>query len=301
MYPHDKAQEWKAEDIEILVKNNATEYKTLEFKSLAALVPEAKKEISKDVSSFANSAGGVIIYGVKEIREGLNIRLELEDGLNANNPYNKEWLENIIASNISPRIDGLYINPIKLWNERYVFAVIIPKSNTAHMAGNNRYYKRHNFKVEPMEDYEVRDVMNRLSIPRLNLTFTAPRTIGEDNKFNLQILIRNVGEVFIRHFAVSICIPEDIIKDRNFQSGRKTRINGHLYREYIRHSNPNQYIFQGFRTFLDARILPALDPSAAKLNNHLYIYWTIYNNMGNPQSGKTPLEVIIRDRLRAKD
>lgn len=298
MYLHDKAHDWKAEDIKKLVENNLTEYKTLEFKSLAALVPEAKKEISKDISSFANSAGGVIIYGIKEVKEGPNIRLELEEGINANNPYGKEWLENIIASNISPRIDGIYINPIKLANEKYVFAVIIPKSNTAHMAGNNRYYKRHNFKVEPMEDYEVRDVMNRLSTPRLNLTFTAPRTIGPDNKFNLQILVRNVGEVFIRHFAVSISIPENIIKDKNYQNGRKTRINGHLYREYIRYSNPNQYIFQGFRTFMDTRFLPPLDAALVKLNSHLAVHWTVYNNMGEPQSGKTSLEVIIRDRLR---
>lgn len=300
MYPYDKAQEWTAQDIENLVENNITEYKTLEFKSLAALVPEAKKEISKDVSSFANSAGGVIIYGVKEMKDGPNIRLELDEGINANDPYGKEWLENIIASNISPRIDGLYINPIKLANEKYVFAVVIPKSNTAHMAGNNRYYKRHNFKVEPMEDYEVRDVMNRLSTPRLRLTFTAPRTVNEDNKFNLQILIRNVGEVFVKHFAISICIPEDIIKDRVYLSGRKNQINGRWYREYIRQSNPNQYIFQGFRTFMDPRFLPPLDAAAAKFNSDLAIYWTIYNNMGNPQSGKTPLEVIIRDRLKEK-
>jgi hypothetical protein len=31
----------------------------------------------------------------------------------------------------------------------------------AHQARDYRYYKRHNFNALPMEDYEVRDVMNR--------------------------------------------------------------------------------------------------------------------------------------------
>ena len=38
------------------------------------------------------------------------------------------------------------------------------------MAGDNRYYKRHNFQSILMEDYEVRDVINRSSTPNLELT-----------------------------------------------------------------------------------------------------------------------------------
>lgn len=298
MYQLEKARSWNSRDVERIVSDNMTEFKTLEFKSLAALVPEAKDEISKDVSSFANSTGGIIIYGIKEIREGSNIRLELEEGLPANIPHGKEWLENIIASRISPRIEGLYINPVRLPNENYLFVVIIPQSNTAHMAGNNRYYKRHNFKVEPMEDYEVRDVMNRLNLPRLHLTFTAPRNIGSDGKYNLQLLIRNVGEVFVKHFAVKVLIPEIIIKNGVMLGGRKTQVDGLWYREYIRQSNPNQYIFQGFRTSVDPRFLPPLDFESSRRYAHYQIHWTIYTDKGAPENGKTPLGVIIRNRLK---
>ncbi len=110
----EKARFWTIRDIEKIINTNSTEYKTLEFKSLEALVPGSKDEIGKDVSSFANSAGGVIIYGVSEIKTGPDIVLKLDEGRDANDPYGKEWLENIIESNISPKINDLLINPIKL-------------------------------------------------------------------------------------------------------------------------------------------------------------------------------------------
>ena len=37
------------------------------------------------------------------------------------------------------------------------------------MARDKRYYKRFNFKSEPMEDYEVKDVYNRVSVPQLEI------------------------------------------------------------------------------------------------------------------------------------
>lgn len=293
-----KARHWTYEDIHKIITNNLTEYKNLEFKSIAALHAEAKDEISKDVSSFANSAGGVIIYGIKEIKEGLDIRLELDEGVHANSTFSKEWLENIIDSRISPKISGLDINPVKLPNDNYIFVVIIPQSTTAHMAGNNRYYKRHNFKSEPMEDYEVRDVMNRSQIPRLHLSFTAPKNVNPDGTYRLQLIIRNLGGVFVRYFAVKIFLPEEIIKEDFIKGGRKTQLDRLWYREYLKQSNPNQYIFQGFRTDLDANFLPLLNAQRSLNLADSYIYWTIFTDKSGPQEGKTPLSVIVKNRLK---
>jgi len=292
----EKARYWTIRDIEKIVKTNATEYKILEFKSLEALTPSNKDEIGKDVSSFANSAGGVIIYGISEIKEGPDTRLRLEEGRDANDPYGKEWLENIIESNISPKIDGIFINPIKLPNDKYVYAVVIPQSATAHMSGSNRYYKRKNFKSEPMEDYEVRDVMNRLHKPNLRLIFTIPKNTA-DAKYRLKFVVKNNGEAFVRHFAVRIHIPESLIIDTDFKGGRKLYLDNQWYREYIKQSPPNLYIFPGFRATLDPNFLPLLDSESSKSNPDLHIFWTIYSDKGSPMSGKTRLGFIIKDRL----
>lgn len=37
----------------------------------------------------------------------------------------------------------------------------IPKSNTAHQAFDKKYYKRYNFESVAMEDYEIKDIINR--------------------------------------------------------------------------------------------------------------------------------------------
>jgi hypothetical protein len=293
----EKARSWTIRDIERIINTNSTEYKNLEFKSLDALIPGSKDEIGKDVSSFANSAGGVIIYGVSEIKSGPDVLLKLEEGRDANDPHGKEWLENIIESNISPKIDGLLINPIKLPNEKYIYVVMIPQSTTAHMSGYNRYYKRKNFKSEPMEDYEVRDVMNRLNKPNLRLIFTIPKNTIE-TKYRLKFVIKNNGEAFVRHFAVRIHLPEMLIADTDFHGGRKLFLNKLWYREYIKQSSPNQYIFPGFGATLDPNFLPLLDTESSRSNPDLFIYWTIYTDKGSPMSGKTKLGFIIKDRLK---
>ena len=80
--------------------------------------------------------------------------------------------------------------------------VDIPKGSTAHMAGNFRYYKRRNFKSEPMEDYEVRDVMNRQIRPKLQLRLTVPRCIPQDSTYSFRVMVRNISQVMVKYFAV---------------------------------------------------------------------------------------------------
>lgn len=296
-----KARYWTVKDVEEIVYENYTENKYLEFKSLEGLHNEAKNEISKDVSAFTNSGGGVIIYGIREEKVDNEIVLELEEGLPLTDRYNKEWLEDILDAHISPKIKGLFINPVKLYNDNYLYVIVIPQSNTAHMAGNNRYYKRHNFKAEPMEDYEVRDVMNRIQLPRLKIYFNVPKSMETENDYNMTILLRNAGEAFVRHFAVRVCIPESIISDPLTKFGRRIQQDGLPYREFIRQSNPNQYIFPGYRIFFDSRLLPLLDYKLTLEHQNLNIYWTIYTDKSGPLHGVTPLQVIIRNRLQIEN
>jgi len=158
------------EDILALISNKVEESISLEYKSCGALSTgdKAKFEIGKDVSAFANSVGGTIIYGIKEKEDG-HIPLEVDDGFNPKE-ITKEWLEAIIDSRISPKINGVMITPIELTQTRpgkYIYVVEIPPSLKApHQASDFRYYKRYNFKSMPMEDYEIKDVANRKVMAR---------------------------------------------------------------------------------------------------------------------------------------
>jgi hypothetical protein len=138
---------------------------------MARVRPDGKKrELSKDVSAFANSAGGTLIYGIVEDQE-THVASDLDDGFDPTE-ISKEWLEQVINSNIQPRLSGVMIRAVDLITHRpgnVAYVVTVPKSSTAHQAADKRYYKRFNFESVPMEDYEVRDVMQRTSAPSVSI------------------------------------------------------------------------------------------------------------------------------------
>lgn len=151
------------EKVKSFIENKIEENLNLDYKASGSLQRNDKKtnEISKDVSAFANSDGGTIIYGIKEDQ----INRHLPDSIDPINrkEISKEWLDQIIQSKIRPRIDGIVIHSITVKEgfDQVVYAVEIPKSNTAHQANDKKYYKRFNFNSEPMYDYEIRDILNR--------------------------------------------------------------------------------------------------------------------------------------------
>lgn len=85
--------EYSIDDLTALIDNEAEESAHLEFKEARALSKDDKKkiEIAKDVSAFANSDGGIIVYGIEE-QEYKAHALSYIDG----NTYTKEWLEQVI-------------------------------------------------------------------------------------------------------------------------------------------------------------------------------------------------------------
>jgi|SRR5581483_11549095 predicted HTH transcriptional regulator len=107
-------EEYTEQDINDLISNKAEESINLEFKSSDSLgfEPSKKKELSKDVSSFANSEGGIIAYGIKE-ENHVAESISFIDGT----IFTKEWIEQVIHSNIHRKIDGVLIIPVRFGND----------------------------------------------------------------------------------------------------------------------------------------------------------------------------------------
>jgi len=144
------------EDIQNLIENEIEESLTLDYKKELG---NRNDEISKDVSAFANTYGGMLIYGVDEenTKPKFPICWIIKKGT-------KERIENIILSRIQPKIESFYIksfdNPKN--DKEAVFVVEILESlNGPHMNNDNKYYIRRNFKSEPMSDEEVKNAIFR--------------------------------------------------------------------------------------------------------------------------------------------
>jgi predicted HTH transcriptional regulator len=127
---------WTEADVLQLITDQVQESLTLDYKECLALrkTDRKKDEISKDVSAFANSAGGVIVYGVKETG---HIPTAIDDGYDPSH-ISKEWLEQVIDSRIQRRIDGIRINPIRLSGPKagkVMYVVSIPQSTRGRAHG----------------------------------------------------------------------------------------------------------------------------------------------------------------------
>ena len=204
---------WDKAKLEELIRDKIEENFTLEYKSAGALARDskAKQEITKDVSSMANSAGGVLIYGLAEFKDDALKHLpERIDPINRGD-FSKEWLENIVFQ-IQPRISDLRIYSVQLDSDsnHVAYVVEIPQGSTAHQAADNRYYRRFNFQAVPMPDNEVRDVMNRRAHPRITFRakFNLYPHINHDGAVGALIVeINNESDVFARHVAFIVHAP----------------------------------------------------------------------------------------------
>lgn len=163
-------EKYTKEDIQYLIDFGVEESAHLDYKASGALAKtdSKKKEISKDISAFANSDGGIIIYGVEEHGHKA-VGFSYIDG----NEITKEWLEQVINSTINQKIDGIEIFPIRNNGNisESIYVVRIPRSYRApHMISIDKcYYKRYNFESVKMEEYEVRDLFNRHNLPKLKI------------------------------------------------------------------------------------------------------------------------------------
>jgi hypothetical protein len=166
------------DDLERIVKAGEKENVSIEYKASEALNFDDKtkfttgnktlgadhrEELIRDAAAMANSEGGRIIYGIKEKAGGFP---EQVDGGYDARKTSADRIEQILVTNIHPRLEGFSISPIELTskgNGLYAFVLTIPKASAhaPHQADDKLYYKRHEATRLIMDDYEIRDMMRR--------------------------------------------------------------------------------------------------------------------------------------------
>jgi Putative DNA-binding domain len=154
------------DDLQRLLDDEVQESLNLDYKASGALAKDSKArdELCKDVSAFANSAGGQIVYGIEE-RDRKPVRIDEGTELT------REWIEQVVDSNVQPRLEQFIVTPISLGSGRYAYVLTIGQAlgRAPHQAPDKKYYKRQNFQSVPMEDYEIRDTLRRATTPELKV------------------------------------------------------------------------------------------------------------------------------------
>ena len=124
-------EEITSDVLQSLIDNEVIENKTIEYKqALPRKSDKAKKEFLEDVSSFANSSGGDLIYGIVEDRK--SGKPKSLNGLDIENPDQEILrLESIIRDGIEPRmIPSVITRQISLSNQKVALIMRVPKSFT---------------------------------------------------------------------------------------------------------------------------------------------------------------------------
>jgi schlafen family protein len=140
--PLDKIEE---SDLQVLIDDKVAERKRIEYKrDLPGNSYKDRREFLADVSSFANTVGGYLIYGI-DAQDGVpvdlcGVEIASADGL-------KLTWENRLRDGLSPQIPPFDIQPIELTPNNYIIILRIPRSwlaphrvtleNHGHFYGRN--------------------------------------------------------------------------------------------------------------------------------------------------------------------
>lgn len=119
-------------DIDALVTNGVPESRTLDYKRiLPGGTDDEKREFLADVSSFANAAGGDIVYGVDEDK-GVPTSASGLPGIDPDAEILR--LESSIRTGIEPRLPAVQLKAVDGFSDGPVMVLRVPKSWTApHM------------------------------------------------------------------------------------------------------------------------------------------------------------------------
>ncbi len=179
-------------DIERIVNNKLSESKSLDYKREINLEKgDEKKDFLYDIASFANSDGGILVFGVSESKDSDGKNNGLPDeiiGLNIDN-FDKLILkiEDLIHSSIEPNIPNITIKVLSN-KDKNVLLIAIPKPiglpRMVTYNNSNKFYKRRNSGKYLLDIFEL----NQLFMSNFELT----KQIEEYRKERVQDVL-NLG------------------------------------------------------------------------------------------------------------
>lgn len=139
------------EDINQFIDARIEEGLTLEYKRQVS----SNTDIAKDISAFANTDGGTIVYGVLD-RDKIPTSIVWVTTTGV-----EEKIQNVVATAIHPIVEDIKIlrlpNPQN--NSEAIYVIKVPKSLEAPHMANNRYYKRHGSISIAMDHEEVKTAL----------------------------------------------------------------------------------------------------------------------------------------------
>jgi Putative DNA-binding domain len=190
------------QDLDDFITNKQEEHLQLDFKTVkhASLnSTDDKKNFAEALSGFANSSGGLIVWGIdaRKNADGIdcaNSKKEIE-----NLPLFLGRLNALTGEAVNPLISGVRHRKIPTNGDNGFAITIVPESETTpHMAkcGQNRYFKRSGDSFYQMEHFDLEDMFGRRKKPKLQVIAAVtpnPMTSNQGRIFRILVSLLNDG------------------------------------------------------------------------------------------------------------
>ncbi len=211
--PEGLELEFERLDLSVLhefVESRHQENLHLDFKKISRADRPAKSDkqsFAKAVSGFANSDGGLIVWGIDARKSGgIDAACDLCPVLSPDKFRSR--LEQLTGESTSPRVDGIRHKTIREHDGKNGYVVtLVPVSDfPPHMAklGENKYYKRSGESFYSMEHFDLEDMFGRRARPQLQIVF---ELISQDvERTDILLGIRNCGKGLARFPCLEVTI-----------------------------------------------------------------------------------------------
>ncbi|MFT4627139.1 MAG: hypothetical protein ACI8PZ_005820 [Myxococcota bacterium] len=300
-----------------------TEHDFQEFKGSAwlddqgCLADGVHVRLSKQVSAFANGAGGRLFIGIDDQgRVDGGVHTSLRNGT-------RSWLEDVIAGVVSPRLEQFNVFEVtagargsRIGPGRAVYVVAIPPSDHApHMAIDHRYYMRTAGKSRPMGHVHLLDVLRRALHPTVDVVRVSPYGTAErvendprgpKSLVHFRVYVANQGRTLARHVGVELVVPRPLfsreVRQRVRESAEFTPLTQRPGSITLFRYHPAP-IFPGQEVYLLHCWLAVHGGNVDLIRNGAELVWRIYADDSPPRFGSVEPRSwsVIRRAIAALD
>jgi hypothetical protein len=161
-----------------------------------------KRNLAKCLSGFANSSGGLIVWGVDARKNLQGIDCACERAEIAPVRLFVSRLNELTGDAVSPIVDGVRHKAIEISLDKGFAVTLVPESDSGpYMAnlGEDRYYKRSGDSFYRMEHFDLEDMFGRRQKPRLVFNLSNLPVPGDNTQEDLRFSIQNTGRAMARH------------------------------------------------------------------------------------------------------
>lgn len=207
-------------DVRRFVADEQEENLHLDFKTILGsdLNSDDRRNLAKALSGFANSEGGLVVWGVDARKNSQGVDCACRLAAVPNVAALCSRLNQLTSDMVSPLVDGVQHRIVAKESYGSGYAVtLVPASDSGpHMAKGreDRYYKRSGDSFVRLEHFDIADMFGRRAHPNLDMwvDFQRSGSVGPNEMFLAVFGIENSGRGVAQapHMGVRVAPPYSI-------------------------------------------------------------------------------------------